>query len=581
MKKLFTILFCTSLLINLSAQEALKSYEEEYYDFLSVTGEVQRNYLNYRTLSDSKWQAPENHLWQDNNLGTTFNFIDLNGNKSNFFLNGIDESVSLRVYGPQAFNSYNTAAPFGQNDGALWQGRGYNLSMTTGFYLQAFGFEATLKPQLSFSQNLDFDIMPTTKSSGYGYWYGFADALQRFGDTPFWNYDWGDSEIRYNFYNFTMGLGTQSVWLGPAHENPLLLSNNAATFPKFDYGFRRTSVYMPYFGWYLGDFEFRGWMGALKDSDYYEPASDEIPADGEYLPYKQYSCFSFSWAVPHIKGLTIGANRVCLSRFGDLYQFWYLNPFFAANVVKTSSQKAGEDMKASVTFDWIFEPVGLEIYSEIGVDDYAANGLKLSDYARFPFHTMTYTVGLKKSFNISEEKGLRGLINFEWNSTEGSRDYNNWSSGGVRKGSEYNFGFHYQIRTGYTNKGQWLGSGIGYGGNSQYLSFTLYSKHGYEKLFIARNNPDNNYVNYIIFSSQKDEDPRKWFVAYKANFYTGIESLWFIKQNLSVKGLFAYDLIINPLYNPSVENGSYVNTYWNNFVFNLTVQINLPRHILK
>ena len=49
----FTILLLTSFLLN--AQESLKSIEEDYYDFLSLTGVVERPTLGYRTLSDSVW----------------------------------------------------------------------------------------------------------------------------------------------------------------------------------------------------------------------------------------------------------------------------------------------------------------------------------------------------------------------------------------------------------------------------------------------------------------------------------------------------------------------------------------------
>ena len=52
-----TILF--SLSFALFSQEALKSIEEEYYDFLSLQGITERPYLNYRTLSDSEWNIKE------------------------------------------------------------------------------------------------------------------------------------------------------------------------------------------------------------------------------------------------------------------------------------------------------------------------------------------------------------------------------------------------------------------------------------------------------------------------------------------------------------------------------------------
>ena len=82
---LFLSVFSSSLF----AQEALKSTEEEYYDFLSLTGAAERPTLNYRTLSDSEWQVTdENHLWKDNNLGTKRTLYESNSTtKINLLIN--------------------------------------------------------------------------------------------------------------------------------------------------------------------------------------------------------------------------------------------------------------------------------------------------------------------------------------------------------------------------------------------------------------------------------------------------------------------------------------------------------------
>ena len=575
MKK-FLLLSCFLLFtIPFFAQETLKSYEENYYDMLSLTGESNRNFINFRTLSNSIWKTTEaeNLPWEPKNLGSVYSFKPFK-KASNWFVNGINQSFDIKVFALDFYNSFNTKAPFGQNDSTLWQGRGYNTSLSTGFNLKAYGFEATFKPQFTFCQNLAFDIMKSEKGSEYseyGYWYGNADAVQRYGDLPVKTFDFGDSEIRYNFYNFTIGYGTQQIWLGPAVINPLLLSNNAAPFPKFDIGINRTPIKIPGLNWYLGDIELHSWVGKLKESDFFDNDSSN--------DFNQYSGFSIAWALPYLKGLTIGFNKICICNWGDAYWLKYLNPFFSNNTIHTSDEEniSGEDQKASLTIDWVLEPAGFEFYSEIGVDDYLSKGLVFYEYARFPFHTMTFTVGLKKSLNINPEKRIRGVINFEWNSTEGSRDYYNWG------GTSYNFGFHHQIKQGYTNKGQWLGSGIGYGGNSQYLDFTLYSPHGYDKFFVFRNNPDNNYVNYKINMGVSAGDREgRWYTAYKANFVVGAETMWFIHNDLSVKGGMLYNLIINPLYNPGYtgtsENGSKVYreyTYWNNFQFNLEIKYNL------
>ena len=183
MKKLiygFTfLLICTCLF----AQEALKSTEEEYYDYLSLTGVVERPTLGYRTLSDSVWDVPEDaeHIWSYNNLGSSNIIWQAASPVENIFMNGIFQGVKYKIFGPEWFNSYNTEAPYGQNDGALWQGRGYNTSLTGGIRFEGYGFEATFKPQISFSQNKEFEYR----------W----EQIQNFNvDGPVLRIQWANSE---------------------------------------------------------------------------------------------------------------------------------------------------------------------------------------------------------------------------------------------------------------------------------------------------------------------------------------------------------------------------------------------------
>ncbi len=596
MKRLFFIsilLLSSAFFFKAFSQEALKSTEEEYYDMLSLSGLVKRSFLNYRTLSDSKWVFNEDvtmdvesseselfHPWENINLGTTYTLFTLEKEKLNFYERGVNNSITLKIYGPEWYNSYNTDAPWGGNDGALWQGRGYNTSFTAGVRAEMFGFDLTCKPQVSFSQNKEFEIMKSKIGNGYGYFWGACDAPQRFGDSSFWTYDWGDTELRYSWHAFTVGVGTESIWLGPAHENALLYSNNAATFPKIDFGLKRTEVIIPIpkpkhtiqqfklpksdrnFDFYnldIGELEMRMWVGKLKESDYFDTNPDNDD--------RQLSGWTISYSPSFLKGLTLGFNKTLMCYWADKYWYYYLNPFYKGNVVNTNEAKQGEDQKASFTVEWLFEENQFDFYSEIGVDDYTSKGLKIYEYARFPFHTMTYTVGIKKGIDY-KDKRFHGLLNFEWNCTEASQDYQMWPNSG------YNFGFHGQIRQGWTNKGQWLGSSIGYGGNNQYLSYTLFTPFGYEKLFVGRNNPDNNYIWAKCVEGSTAYTSIHYFTAFKANLYVGLESLWYVIPDLSLKASFMYDLLINPLYNPGLsDNGAYREyTYINNFVFGFTAK---------
>lgn len=224
-------------------------------------------------------------------------------------------------------------------------------------------------------------------------------------------------------------------------------------------------------------------------------------------------------------------------------------------------QGAGEDQKMSLAADWVFPQVGLEIYGELGIDDFIANGFPIG-YIRNPFHTMTYTVGLSKTIPVKPEDKIYGVIHFEWNNTEMSQDFQfQWP---------YNFGFHHQVTQGYTNRGQWLGSGIGYGGNSQYLDFTLYYPQGKSKIFITRNNPDNNFIYSKAINAKAEEDKlsETLFISWKANFIIGVESVYYVTPSFLINGGIGYNLIINPQYqNTSIKKC--------NFIFNLGLKYSL------
>lgn len=523
------------------AQEALKSTEEEYYDFLSLTGAAERPTLNYRTLSDSEWQVTdENHLWKDNNLGTKRTLYESDSTETNWFTAGIDRSVKLKLYGPKWFNSYNTKAPYGQNDGALWQGKGYNTSLTAGARLEAFGFEATFKPQVSWSQNREFDYMPGVYGSEYSYfWKGNIDLVQRYGDSSFWTFDWGDTEIRYTWNNFTVGFGFQSPWLGPAFLNPMLGSNNAGTYPKFDIGLRKTKVYMPYTDWYLGEIEGRAWLGYLTESDYFDNDSTNN--------HRQLTGFSVAYSPSILPELTLSINKISLARW-DEKSAKYLNPLYDSNEV--------EDQKASFGADLLFPAVGFEVYGELGVDDYNARG-----FAN-PFHTAIYTVGAKKElsfFRRFQKFNIRPEIIFEWSNFEMSQDFQlQWNYMGYYS--------HSLIAQGYTQNGQILGAGSGYFGNSQYIALRTYFSKGTVTLFLHYNRPDTNYLNNFGVNTKDkdwlDEEKKQhdqWGF-YKAIRTYGINAQYFVTQSFLIGIEFNTSWIINPEYKKEKGSG-YRNSY--------------------
>ena len=350
-----------------------------------------------------------------------------------------------------------------------------------------------------------------------------------------WSYDWGDSEIRWSWYGLTLGFGTQPIWLGPAWLNPVLHSNNAAAYPKFDIGIRKTAVIIPYLNWYLGDIEARMWLGRLSESDFF----DEDDSNN----HNQITGLSVYFSPSFLPGLILGLNKICLSKWDDSEFYKYLNPFYGMKGAAYGNQV--EDQKVSITAEWLAPKGGIDLYAEFGIDDHINGTDTIDSYITHYWHTFVYTFGFKKEIPIYVPKDIYGEFIFEWNNTEMSQDFQmQW---------HYSFGFHSQITQGYTNRGQWLGSGIGYGGQSQYVGFKVYYPKGFSLLYLHRYNPDNDFLFkeaiYDVSTGDNGSLHRRTWNYYKGILAIGIQTNYFVTNALSLGGEFAYVRIVNPLYN--------------------------------
>ncbi len=538
------------LIFTLNAQEALKSIEEEYFDFLSLTGVVERPTLGYRTLSDNVWTFNEietfeenedgtftkvrtpgeesvNHLWKNNNLGTTYTLWEPSAPTVNWFTRGLKQGITARIYGPEWFNSYNSAAPYGQNDGGLWQGRGYNTALSAGLRLEGYGFELTFKPQISWSQNKEFETNPDVYPDPHSYTFQSGtvfhpiDVVQRFGDNSLWTFDWGDTEARWTWHSLTFGVGTQNPWLGPAYLNPMLGSNNAGGYLKFDAGLRKTDVILPFINWNLGTIEGRVWIGRLDESAYFNYAKKHES--------RMLTGMSASYNPSFIRGLTIGLNRIFVTYWKTENLKYLLRLFTGSHSNALSSSGNDEDQKISMFAEWNFPKVGFTVYGEYGIDDFTSNE------QTNPFHTAIYTIGAKQYIPLPF--GLKSELNIEWNNFEMSQDFQlQWSYIGY-----YGHGF---VNQGYTYNGQILGAASCWAGNSQFIQYKIYYPIGYTALKFHRYCPNNNSIYSQAVNKTANEVSEKWYATFETYFCIGVQTEFFFTDDILLDTQFNC-LIIN------------------------------------
>lgn len=171
----------------------------------------------------------------------------------------------------------NSELPFGQNDGAMWAGKGVSSRLLLGFAATAGPLRLVVIPEIVRSSNGDLSIDPndpafapaippsrslfSSASNVHPY---SIDLPWRMGDASFSEIHPGQSSITLAARGVEAGAATENEWWGPALRNPIVMGDNAAGFPHL---FLRTRgpVATP-----LGRFDARWIVGGLEESDWFD-----------------------------------------------------------------------------------------------------------------------------------------------------------------------------------------------------------------------------------------------------------------------------------------------------------------------
>ncbi len=129
---------------------------------------------------------------------------------------------------------YNSAFPYGSNDGAVWAGRGLTSALDLGFAFRLGPISATLNPIAFSAQNRTFPLQAngsTTNPFADPLFPGNVDRPQRFGTAAYSRIDPGESTVRLDVLGLSAGVSTANMGWGPMENYPYILGGNAPGFP--------------------------------------------------------------------------------------------------------------------------------------------------------------------------------------------------------------------------------------------------------------------------------------------------------------------------------------------------------------
>lgn len=459
-KRAFAIGVCLALWS--SSADAQIRRDSATFWLISANSEFE-TYLRAQLLTDStafgQWQVRAFTPRDLDSLGTI-----LTSHPWGSAVASISSRPRFQLFMPEIAVAYNSGFPFGDNDGALWAGKGLTTAVFGGARATVGAFDVQLAPLIFRAQNAAFPLAPNGRTGprAYGnFLYGDAiDLPERFGDSPYQRVDAGESHVRLSWVGATGGLSTESEFWGPAVRDPFLLGANA---PGFQHLFLGTDGPLT-----LGPLtiHLRAIAGKLEQSDF---SPTDMAGRGRYL-----SGLVGTASVAFIPGLELGGGRLFQNIYADstVTLKKVIEPLFhsllkrqRARALGTAEGDEPDNQLASLFARWAFPSSGFEFYAEYGREDSAFD---LRDLILEPDHDASVLLGLQKVWKPS----ARVLTSFR---LEVFNDRLSHLSAVRDQAPAY---IHTPITQGHTNRGQVLGAPDGFGGAGQLIAIDQYTPSG-------------------------------------------------------------------------------------------------------
>ncbi|WP_158858780.1 capsule assembly Wzi family protein [Lunatibacter salilacus] len=440
---------------------------------------------------------PQQSLKKDNGIDLDGTFTDEDLSKIKFRF--LENKGRFQILPVMWRTQYNSNYAFGLNDGSMIPNRGLQHLISMGFYGEYGPFSIQLQPEFIHAANRDFQGFPTEHYGitwmRYYEWLNTSDIPERFGTSPYTRILPGQSSIRFNHRELSIGISTENLWWGPARRSSLLMSNHAPGFLHATIN-TREPINTP-----IGKFETQLIAGRLEDSGIAPPQTDisyaQTPlyvAKQESQNWRYISGFVLSYQPTWVPGLFLGFSSVSQMYNSDMSKFGDYLPLFNSQKGPESISRPDVDKRNQLSagyFRWISPKGRFEFYGEYGSN---GNSRSLHDFLINPDLNRAFSFGLTHLIPLKKTDAFM-QVGLEITQTGQTIRENI-----LAKNSWYT---HPHVRHGYTHQGQVLG--FGYGPGSNVISAELawvrnFNKIGFQLEYIN----NNNDFYYFAFEESKD-----------------------------------------------------------------------------
>lgn len=425
------------------------------------------------------------------------------------YYNNIDINTSKNFRILNTFFKYdnqnNSFLPISFNDGNFFPARGWQERYSVGLNIKFGIFDINYQPEKIIVENKPQEFFAGDVGNYWARYYQLVrNNIDDFRSVGFGNKidttTFGQSYIGLNFGKISLGATNQNLWWGPGIRNSLIFTNSAAGFQHL-YLSSTKPIETPF-----GNLEFNGIIGRL------EPTRFEDPDDPFMRTMWEGGIAQKKLNTRTIKAFTLNLQPNFFKNFYIGYAFsrqLYQNDKNIFDIKYSFFSKDQPKMDLGVLMFRVMLPKNhAEFYGELGQPEKAPWPWKFfGDSVRTGF-----VIGLRKFvplknknfiFEFSTEFVQLSLMNprliFNADPRADGPQFNSWYTSPI-------------IRQGYSNDGQLLGSNIGPGSNSQFLSIAFrYKKNrigfNFEKITY---NYDFYYFNYLSDFIGKGWFDRMW-----------------------------------------------------------------------
>jgi hypothetical protein len=439
----------------------------EYLRYLQTEGQVRLTPWGIRgfspSVADSLTTITGNHPWKNSWM--------FHPENNRFF----------RVVPVDVTAKFNSAYPFGINEGPVWSGRGLTTAVSAGIAAAWGPISLVLKPVVFRAENQGFTLQPNGLTGDAVYANELfprrVDLPQRFGNAAYTHVDPGESTLRLDAYGVSLGVTSANEWWGPASMFPYIVGNNAAGVPRVFFGTERpTNIW-------IGTFQVRAEYGMEFQSAYSPVAGSETYVSVDSIGERRLMSGLVAVFSPRgIPGLEIGAGRYFHRPWtGRVTGSDLKSPFagilLASQPINDTTRTDASGLAnqlGSLWARWVFPHSGVELYGEYGHEDH---NIDLADLEAELDHSRTALLGFRKTFRRDSQtvNGVRIEI------------FDGTASTNARHRDEGLIYVHTPIRQGHTEEGKLIGAAAGVGSPAAMIvAWDRYRPSGRSTLYLVR-----------------------------------------------------------------------------------------------